>query len=179
MLDMMQFDWWFFHCRADKYNVDSIYRNWQEWSFKETTANWYDIAISAKKKKNQQLKQSRLGLNKTDLKYKISFHIHFFHCENHIPLPSSSPRSLPSFLSQSHLLNMSRARIRDPISGDGGVVSEAERHCWISQKRLTGERGGGKRDGKWMSSVFLCCHSECVTSVKPHEHLHVSTWSDE
>lgn len=65
---------------------------------------------------------------------------------------------------------------RDPISGDGGVVSEAERHCWISEKRLTGERRGGKRDGKWISGgVFLCCHSECATSVEPHEHLHVST----
>lgn len=67
-------------------------------------------------------------------------------------------------------------RITDPISGDGSVVSEAERHCWISQKGLTGERRGGKRDGKWMSGgVFLCCHSEHATSVKHHEHLHVST----
>lgn len=70
------------------------------------------------------------------------------------------------------------ACITDPISGDSGGVSEPERHGWVSQKRLTGERGGGERhDGKnrW-APVFLRAASLSERpSVKPHEHIHVSS----
>lgn len=78
---------------------------------------------------------------------------------NHITPPSSPPRSPLSILSQSHLVNMSRPRLRNLISGDGGTASEVEMRRGISQKRLTGERGGGEWDGKWMWGVFRCCHS--------------------
>lgn len=123
------------------------------------------LALSSRKKKNNKnfcRYKAGIGLNKLPLQiYKISFHIHFSGCENHLQPPSSLPPSLPPSLpSQSLLVNMSGARIRDPISGDSGRASEAVSHCWISQNRLTGERGGGRRDGKWMSSVFLCCHSD-------------------
>lgn len=93
-----------------------------------------------------------------------------FPLRSHITPPSPSSRFPLSILSQSHLVNMSRARLRDLISGDGGAASEAETRRGISQKRLTGERGGGNWDGKWMWVFFFAVTPCCVTSVKPREH---------
>lgn len=88
---------------------------------------------------------------------------------NHITPPSSSPRSPLSILSQSHLVNMSWARLRNLISGDGSTASEAETCCGISQKRLTGERGGGElrwemNAGCFFFAVTPCCVTSWATS---------------
>lgn len=102
-----------------------------------------------------------------------------FPLRNQITPPSSLPRSPLSILSQSHLVNMSRARLRDLIPGDGSAASEAETRRGISQKRLTGERRGGNWDGKWMWVFFLAVNPRWATSVKPREHRRGSTWSEE
>lgn len=98
-------------------------------------------------------------------------HDHFpyslFPSRNHITPPSSPPRCSLSILSQSHLVNMSRSRLTDPISGDGGAASEAETRHRISQRRLTGERGGGNRDGKRRRVFFSAVTPCCVTSARP------------
>lgn len=52
---------------------------------------------------------------------------------------------------QSRPVNMSRVRIRDPISEDIRIASEAERHCWVLKVRLTGDHRGKKTNGIWMN----------------------------
>lgn len=87
---------------------------------------------------------------------------------NHITLPSSLPRSPLSILSQSHLVNMSWARLRNLISGDGSTASQAETCGGISQKRLTGERGGGEPRWEMNAGCFFFAVTPCcVTSWAP------------
>lgn len=114
----------------------------------------------------------------SDLQHTISSHS-LFPLRHHITPPWSSPRSPLSILSQSHLANMSWARLRDLVSGDGGAASEAETRRGISQKRLTGERGGGNWDGIRTWVFFFAVAPCCVTSVKPLEHPCGSSWSEE
>lgn len=111
-----------------------------------------------------------------DLKHTISFHSHSLSVSLRLSAVKTTfvfaVLTSPAAPSQSHLVNIKHARIRDPISGDGGAVTEAETQRRISKNRLTGERWGW--GGRWKMEEFFFSAPPlpvCATSAEPHEHL--------